>query len=129
MNSTNNSILVVDDAKVLRKIYSEMLVSLGADVYSASDGREAYEMIRRNRYSAILSDLHMPVMDGMSLYIELKNEGLSIPFVLMSSNMGLDMRSMALASGIDFVMTKPIFRDDLLMNFRHILVKKDFLDA
>jgi len=60
-------ILVVDDEKVVRDITQAFLALNGYEVSTASDGREAFDILRTNHYDVVITDLHMPLMGGMEL--------------------------------------------------------------
>jgi CheY-like chemotaxis protein/rubrerythrin len=59
--------LVIDDNKPLRKLVGSLLARRGA-VEIASDGREGLQKVKERVYDVIISDIHMPVMDGLEFY-------------------------------------------------------------
>lgn len=63
-----NRILVVDDEPLVTMLIAETLTLEGHDVDTAKDGQEALEKVSACAYDAILSDLRMPVLDGVGLY-------------------------------------------------------------
>jgi len=63
-----NRILVVDDEPLVTVLMAEALAMEGHDVDTAKDGQEALEKVSACAYDAILSDLRMPVLDGVGLY-------------------------------------------------------------
>lgn len=78
-------ILVVDDSKEAREIAGNCLREHGLTPVFAANGREALRAIEKNPPDAVLTDLHMPEMNGLELveYMRLKHS--SIPVVLMTS--------------------------------------------
>jgi CheY-like chemotaxis protein len=64
-------ILVVDDDPLLIRLLTDMLNVEGYEVDSAENGVAALEKIRHARFDLILSDLHMPQLDGVGLYLAL----------------------------------------------------------
>jgi putative two-component system response regulator len=80
------TILVVDDSASLRVMLSEALAGSGFNVITANNGREACEVLRRQRPDLILSDITMPEMDGHALFHWLRSQPdlKEIPFVVMS---------------------------------------------
>jgi len=64
MDRNNKSVLVVDDDRDLRYILSVRLVSAGYRVYAAANGLEALEQMEKHSVDAVLTDYHMPNMDG-----------------------------------------------------------------
>jgi len=70
----NGPLLIVDDTAVLRGIYATMLKRRYKDINIeyAEDGREALNKVRSSDYSIIISDINMPVMNGIEFYKHLK---------------------------------------------------------
>ncbi len=82
-------ILVVEDTRLLRKIYSEKLTQEGYDVVSAGDGLEALEVLRSQPVDLVLLDLIMPKMSGLEVLESMKNDPrISQVPVLILSNLG-----------------------------------------
>ena len=59
------TILIVDDSPSVLAVLEDMLEELGYDVATASDGKQACQLLEANRYDLIITDLTMPVMDGI----------------------------------------------------------------
>jgi two-component system response regulator WspF len=59
------SILLVDDEPFLREIMGEWLARVAGQVFCAEDGAEALKILAANKIDLILSDVRMPVMDGV----------------------------------------------------------------
>lgn len=66
-------ILVVDDDEQIRELLATALGGDGHTVDGARDGSEALSMLEVHPYDLVLSDLHMPLVDGPSLYETLRN--------------------------------------------------------
>ena len=82
-------ILVVEDTRLLRKIYSEKLTQEGYDVVSAGDGLEALELLRSQSVDLVLLDLIMPKMSGLEVLESMKNDPrMNQTPVLILSNLG-----------------------------------------
>lgn len=65
MERHNKSVLVVDDDRDLRYLLSVRLVSAGYMVYGAANGLEALEQMEKHSVDVVLTDCHMPKMDGL----------------------------------------------------------------
>jgi len=63
----SKTILVVDDEKMFCEIISERLRGAGYTVLTAENGQEAVEILAKNKVDVVLSDVKMPVMNGMDL--------------------------------------------------------------
>jgi DNA-binding response OmpR family regulator len=107
-------VLVVDDEPSIRTILATVLTRAGLDVDVAAGGREALELLREQRYSVILLDLMMPVVDGFDVLSELKHvDGETPPVVLVIT--GADRRSIERldARRIHGVVRKPFDPDEV----------------
>lgn len=82
----DKQVLVVEDSSAVRKILSLRLKRLGAATWEAADGKQALEVIRLNPIDLVLSDVDMPVLDGLGLCRRLKEdeETRQIPVILIS---------------------------------------------
>ncbi|SDL22324.1 HDIG domain-containing protein [Maridesulfovibrio ferrireducens] len=116
-------ILVVDDSKYILKVVNSGLSDAGFNVITASNGSEAYEIASNELPDLILSDINMPVMDGIEFCDKIqKNPDLSsIPFVIMSS--GGDRRTMRelLHKGASAFLVKPFNIDQLVITAEKLL--------
>jgi CheY-like chemotaxis protein len=78
-------ILVVDDTLVIRQFLEEVLTDIGFDVDLAEDGRVGYELALKGNYVLILSDVHMPVMNGEEMVRKIKKSRPDIPIIMTDS--------------------------------------------
>jgi CheY-like chemotaxis protein len=60
-----NRILVVDDTEIMRDLLAEVLHNDGYQVDKAFDGIQAVEMVTRNQYDLVITDMHMPRQNGL----------------------------------------------------------------
>jgi CheY-like chemotaxis protein len=67
-------VLIVDDEEDVRETLRDLFELEGFEVETARDGAEAFAKITRDKYSALVLDLLMPVMDGHELYARLKGD-------------------------------------------------------
>lgn len=83
----SETIFVVDDESDMLDVIEEALVFKKYVVHRASDGQQAWEMLSRERPSIILSDLHMPKIDGCELFdlVRSSSNNDTTPFIFMSS--------------------------------------------
>lgn len=84
------TILVVDDHEMMLDVIKRMLAEFGFDVVSASNGKEALDVLKHIRPDLILSDVQMPEIDGIELA---KRAPADIPFVFMTGKLELNSRS------------------------------------
>lgn len=69
---SGRSILVVDDVDAIRDVLEGLLTLDGHEVHTATTGAEALELVRQYRYDAVISDIRMPEMDGITFFRELQ---------------------------------------------------------
>jgi CheY-like chemotaxis protein len=79
-------VLVVDDEPLLRQLLTTALEGRGYRVVTAMDGQEGFEKLQRGSHDLLVTDFHMPRMTGIALVRALREKGLLIPIILMSSN-------------------------------------------
>ena len=108
------TILIVDDRKSALKVISAILTDEGYHVLQAGSGFEALDIFRRrNEIDAVLSDLKMPVMDGLDLFREMKKIRTPPPFVIMTAHGTVQSAVQALKEGAANYLIKPLNYDEL----------------
>ena len=115
------SILVVDDDAINLHLMRIHLLRLGQKVDTVRDGAAAVEKFRNNFYHAILMDIMMPVMDGVTATIEIRKiederaTGSSerVTIVAITANSGADDRAGLFSAGVDYYMSKPFQVEEL----------------
>lgn len=116
-------ILAVDDSTSMRQMVSFTLKGAGYDVIEASDGQEALEKAKNDQVDLVLSDVNMPVMDGISLIKELR--GLPnykyTPMLMLTTESATDKKSEGKAAGATGWIVKPFNPDQLLNTIKKVL--------
>lgn len=109
------TVLVVDDVAMFRELGALFLARAGK-VLTAEDGAEALEIARRERPALVLTDLHMPRMDGLALCAAIKSDPElgSTPVVVMTGSELAADHAHAVLAGADDVIPKPMCRSELL---------------
>lgn len=115
-------ILVAEDDSINQKVILRQLGLLGYAAEIAGNGAEALEMWRKGDYALLLTDLHMPEMDGYTLTKTLRQEeakGQHMPILALTANALLGEAKRAKAAGMNEYLTKPlqlhILSDALMM--------------
>ncbi len=113
---SKSTILVVDDDLATRRLESLILKRAGYEVTEAEDGRHAAESMRESPVDVVVSDILMPVMDGLELLRTLKGSPAteSVPVILCSSVSEQASVHEALQLGISGYILKPIVARQLL---------------
>ncbi len=109
-------ILAVDDSTSVRKLVEFTLKSKGFQVISAEDGQEALELLKKDRFDAIILDINMPRMDGLQFLQKMRpNDAYgSIPVIVLTTE-GLEAdRDRAMELGATAYIIKPFKPTQLL---------------
>jgi CheY-like chemotaxis protein len=103
-------ILVVDDSQTVRALSASALEAAGYDVDLAADGLEALQLLHKERYDLLLTDVEMPRLDGLGLLERLRAEPrLSrLPVVILTSRPGDVARGRASELGVRALLQKPV---------------------
>jgi osomolarity two-component system sensor histidine kinase TcsA len=117
--TSSNVVLVVDDSALILKTTSRMLVKEGFEVETAQNGVEGLQLMRSNSYFFVLSDIQMPIMDGLEMaqrirQIEKDEDKHPHHIVGMSANSDAETRDDSLASGMNAFIPKPVRVNELL---------------
>lgn len=100
-----SSVLVVDDEVKMQRILEIMLRDLKLDVLRASHGREALEVLGRETVDLVITDLRMPVMDGMELVRQLHTQGADLPVIVMTAHGTIESAVAAMKLGaVDYLL-------------------------
>ena len=109
----DNKLLLVDDEEGIRKVLGISLSDIGYEVLTAENGEEALEIFRRENPPIVLTDIKMPVMDGIELLRKIKDENPDTEVIMITGHGDMDLAIKSLKyRAIDFV-TKPV-NDDIL---------------
>lgn len=120
-------LLLVDDEKVIRASLSRELRLAGYEVSAAEDGAKALEKIQENHFDAIITDLVMPDLDGISLLKAAKQLKPETSVLILTGYGDLGSAIDALRLGADDYLIKPCDTDELLHRLRNSLEKKDLI--
>ena len=111
--------LVVEDNLINQKLIEKLLVDLGIDVTLASNGLEAFNIVKANRFDIIFMDVQMPVMSGVEatekiLNFERSNSRKHTPIIALTANVISGDRERYLSAGMDRYLKKPIEIKELI---------------
>jgi two-component system chemotaxis response regulator CheY len=118
-------ILVVDDSAVVRRMLGMILGDAGHEVSFAADGQQGLEATRAGRPDLVISDLEMPVMNGIAFVRELKGEAAppTIPVIMLTASGEADLHRAAADVGVDGFATKPVRSTEVMELVRELLGK------
>lgn len=114
-------ILVVDDEKSIRDALSDILSEEKYQVLTAEDGEDGWSKLEEEKIDLVLCDIKMPKMDGMELLSKASDEGLDIPFVMISAHGTIDTAVDATKKGAYDFIQKPPDLNRILLTVRNAL--------
>ncbi len=121
------SVLLVDDSLSVRKVLGDMLLRDGYEVTVATDGLHAIEVLRAEKFNAVITDLEMPRLNGYELSEDLRRRhGRSeLPVFVITTRAGQKHLDMARRLGANGYFTKPIDDQALLDQLRESLSQSE----
>lgn len=110
------TILTIDDSASIRQMVSMTLMSAGYDVVEAADGAEGYEKAIAQPIDAVLTDLNMPVMNGIEFVRKFREHPSSkgVPIILLTTESDDELKRQAKEAGATGWIVKPFKQDQLL---------------
>lgn len=123
LHGGGETILVVDDDSAIRNIVCDALEAFNYKTLRAAHGAEAVSIFaeKLDTVALILTDLHMPVMDGLALIAAARHLNPDIKVVALSGLSANGKRAKASASGIRHFLTKPFATEELLQTLQEAL--------
>jgi len=100
-------ILIAEDEEALRGFVRRALADVGHDVTVASDGAEALDLLGRGKFDLLLTDIKMPLMDGIALALAAARDYPDLVILLMTGYADQRERAHGLDALIHDVITKP----------------------
>lgn len=114
-------ILVVDDETAITTLLQYNLQQNGYEVTVASDGLSAYQKAKEQQFNAILLDLMLPEMDGMTVLKQLRQDKVSTPIILVTAKGDEFDRVLGLELGADDYITKPFSPREVVARLKAVL--------
>jgi putative two-component system response regulator len=120
-------ILIVEDDPAMLVAFRDILVTAGYPVRTAANGVAALEVMEEEKPSLILSDISMPVMDGIQLFSAIRKQpgGLGIPFIFLTARGTREDVFAAKSMGADDYISKPISSSELVSAVQSRLMRSD----
>jgi len=118
-------ILLVEDNAVNQHLLQRLLLKLGHKVTCASDGFEALTLFRDNHYDLILTDAHMPNMNGFEMVRRLHQMGLPEPGIIsISGDASETIAAQWRECGVEHQLQKPFTSEQLVLEIQAVLESK-----
>ncbi len=116
-------ILIAEDEKDLNQIITSRLNAEHYSVDSCYDGEEALDYMAGAEYDAVILDIMMPVMDGLSVLKSMRSKGMQVPVLLLTARDSIEDRVKGLDAGANDYLVKPFALEELLARVRVLLRK------
>jgi PAS domain S-box-containing protein len=123
-------VLLADDHPINQRVVSLMLEPFDVDVTCADHGREALDAFTATRFDAVLMDMQMPVMDGLTAVREIRaleaaTGRAPTPIIMLSANAGEEHVAAGRAAGADLHVSKPVTPEALVEALEAALALRD----
>jgi diguanylate cyclase (GGDEF)-like protein len=117
MESTHYKILVVDDDEPMRKLIVSLMSPRGHQCVTANSGREALDKMMETKFDALITDIAMPEMDGITLTKELSKHDQNLPVMVMTGYTEEYSAETIIASGAREFIKKPFSISEFPVRF------------
>ena len=111
-------LLLAEDEKALSKALTAILERNNYSVDQVYDGQAALDYLKADNYDAVILDIMMPKVDGITVLKEIRGRGNLIPVLLLTARSEVDDKVLGLDAGANDYMTKPFHSRELLARIR-----------
>ncbi len=133
MTTTIKHVLAVDDEPSMLRLLEISLRQAGYQPITAKDGREALDIIRTHTVDCVVSDLHMPRMDGLQLLKEIRQENNELPVIIVTAQGEIKTAIEAIKNGASDYILRPFDLEELevaikrALSFARLALENQFL--
>ncbi len=121
-------ILIVEDDRELRQLFSHVLLKNGYTVKGVSNGQEGLDAMDSSYFDLIISDVMMPVMDGFEMVRQLREAGNSTPVLMITAKDTFDDMRQGFMSGTDDYMVKPVNVSEMVLRVGALLRRAQMIN-
>ena len=117
------TILAVDDSASMRQMVAHTLKSAGYDVIDAADGSQGLAKAKQTQVNLVITDVNMPVMDGITLVKELRAlpQYRFTPILLLTTEAGADKKAEGKAAGATGWLVKPFNPEQMIATIKKVV--------
>lgn len=118
-----HTVLTIDDSKAVRDMVRFTLEPAGYTVAEAENGQMGLDVMRNTRPKLVITDLNMPVMDGLTFITHARQDpvGAGVPIVMLTTESAPDMKAKGKAAGATGWIDKPFNADKLVAVAKKLL--------
>ena len=117
----NKTILSVDDSDTIRSVLAMILKNFNFNPVMAKNGEEGLELFKNNEVDLIISDINMPVMDGITFIKEIRKIDKDIPILTLTTESDQNVRKQGTEAGANGWLVKPLDPAGLIETINMIL--------
>lgn len=112
----SKTILIIDDSKVIREIVRTTLKKISYQSLEAEDGRAGLDMLEQHRVDAVITDLHMPNINGMEVIRKIRCDERfrHLPILVLTTEIDASRRAIGFAAGANDWLIKPFKAEGLI---------------
>jgi CheY-like chemotaxis protein len=118
-DSVSSCVLIADDTASIRDLLARQISLLGIDADIVSDGLELLSALEEKEYGLVITDLHMPELDGYGVIEAIKQRGITIPVVVLTADIQMVDRDVYSKYGFEECLLKPVS----LAHFKRLLMR------
>ena len=115
------NVLIVEDSYSVREVLRNLLSKRGHRCKSAANGREAMDKVAQDHFDVVITDVHMPEMDGITLTRELAVRFSDLPVMIMTGQLDEHCRKSALSAGAREILRKPFEISEFMVRLHKII--------
>lgn len=117
-------LLLAEDEKELSKALKAILESNRYSVDAVYDGEDAIYYMENSEYDAVILDIMMPKVDGITALKTVREKGIDVPIIMLTAKSEVDDKVLGLDSGANDYLTKPFSAKELLARLRVLTREK-----
>lgn len=121
-------ILIVEDDKELRELFSTVLLKSGYKATCARDGIEALDVLDKEYIDLIISDVMMPNMNGFELVKSIRDAQFNLPVLIITAKESIQDKQRGFLLGIDDYMVKPIDVNEMVLRVGALLRRAQIIN-
>ena len=123
-----HKILIAEDDRELRQLFSNVLTKNGFAAKGVSNGKEGLEAMETDYFDLIISDIMMPVMDGYEFIRQLRDAGNTTPVLMITARDAFDDMRTGFQAGTDDYMVKPVNVNEMVLRVQALLRRAQMIN-
>lgn len=116
------NVLYVEDADFTREALAYYLKRRFNQVDVAGNGKKGLDMFQANKYDIVLTDVMMPVMDGLEMTRQIKALNPAAPVIVISAHSDQETKQRAVEAGVDEFLVKPFYPENICETINKCIV-------